>query len=372
MKPYPCPNCGRPNHFEVRVCPTCSFTLGYDPECDQFLFLGDNATAWRDARGAQHEVFVCANNNDYAICNWLVPATASPLLCLACKHNRTIPDLTGQNVPARWAKVEAAKRRLFHTLLHLKLPIETMAEAQAKGTCRGLAFDFLYDPTGEQSGHPLITTGHEAGVITLNLLEADDVQRERMRTSLGEPYRTLLGHFRHEVGHYYFSRLIEGRPEIENFRRIFGDERMSYEEAKQRHYAGGGAWSADYVSAYATMHPWEDFAETFAHLLHIIDALATIDSFGLRMTEWPDADEHHAIDFDPYKAATEQLVDKWRPFAFAANAINRSMGQPDLYPFQLPDAVVGKLDYINRLVQRAASDGIGKDPSPTKSEAEAA
>jgi hypothetical protein len=364
MKPYPCPNCGRSNHFEVRVCPACRFTLGYDPEGDQFLFLGDNATAWRDARGARHDVVVCANNNDYAICNWLVPATGGPLLCLACKHNRTIPDLTGPDVPARWAKVEAAKRRLFHTLLHLRLPIETMAEAQAKGTCPGLAFDFLYDPAGEQSGHPLITTGHEAGIITLNLIEADDVQREKMRTSLGEPYRTLLGHFRHEVGHYYFSRLIEGRPEVENFRHIFGDERVSYEEAKQRHYAGSGAgWSADYVSAYAAMHPWEDFAETFAHLLHIIDALATIDGFGLRMTEWPDAEEHHAIDFDPYMAATERLVGKWGPFAFAANAINRSMGQPDLYPFQLSDVVVGKLDYINLLVQRAASGAIAETPS---------
>jgi len=374
MKPYPCPNCRRPNHFEVRVCPSCNFTLGYCPESDEFLFLGDNATAWRDARGSRHDVVVCANNNDYAICNWLVPATGGPLLCLACRHNRTIPDLTGQNVPARWAKVEAAKRRLFHTLLHLKLPAETMAEAQTKGTCPGLAFDFLYDPAGEQSGHPLITTGHEAGVITLNLLEADDVQREKMRTSLGEPYRTLLGHFRHEVGHYYFSRLIEGRPEIENFRLTFGDERISYEEAKQKHYSqGGSGWSSNYVSSYASMHPWEDFAETFAHLLHIIDALATIDSFGLRMTEWPDAAEHHAIDFDPYRATTDQLIGKWGPFAFAANAINRAMGQPDLYPFQLPDAVVAKLDFINRLVQRAASDGVEKGPSaPTKSEAEAA
>jgi hypothetical protein len=121
------------------------------------------------------------------------------------------------------------------------------------------------------------------------------------------------------------------------------------------------------------MHPWEDFAETFAHLLHIVDALATIDSFGLRMTEWPDADEHHAIDFDPYAAATEQLVGKWGPFAFAANAINRAMGQPDLYPFQLPAVVVGKLDYINRLVRRAASGAIEDAPSSSrKSEAEIA
>ena len=148
MKPYPCPNCGRPNHFEVRVCPRCSFTLGYDPASDKFLFLGDNATTWRDKGMQPHDVVVCANNNDYQICNWLVPADGSQPLCLACKHNRTIPDLTGPTVPERWAKIEAAKRRLFHTLLHLNLPAETVTEAEANGTSPGLAFDFLYAPQG--------------------------------------------------------------------------------------------------------------------------------------------------------------------------------------------------------------------------------
>jgi hypothetical protein len=362
MKAYPCPNCGRPNHFEVRVCPRCSFTLGYDPQSDQFLFLGDNATTWRDAHGRDHPVVVCQNNNDYQICNWLVPSDGSMPMCLACRHNRTIPDLTGPGVPERWAKIEAAKRRLFHTLLHLHLPIETQAEAEANGTEPGLTFDFLYDPVGEQTGTVQITTGHENGLITLNVLEADDVQRERMRTSLGEPYRTILGHFRHEVGHYYFARLIEDTDEVENFRKVFGDERISYDEAKSKHYGGadGADWSDSFISQYATMHPWEDFAETFAHLLHIIDTLATIGGFGLRMTQWPGEEAQPAVDFDPYAAETGQLMAEWRPFAFAENAINRSMGQPDLYPFHLSDTVVGKIDYINRLVRRAG----GGDISP--------
>jgi hypothetical protein len=365
MKPYPCPNCGRPTHFEVRVCPNCAFTLGYDPASDQLLFLGDGATIWRDAQGAEHPAVVCANNNDYAICNWLVPAVGDQPLCLACRHNRTIPDLTAPTVPERWGKIEAAKRRLFHTLLHLNLPIETVAEAAANGTAPGLAFDFLYDPVGEETGTVQITTGHDAGLITLNLIEADDVQRERMRTGLGEPYRTILGHFRHEVGHYYFSRLIEDTPEVENFRALFGDESMSYEEAKSKHYGEGGAgWSTDYVSAYATMHPWEDFAETFAHLMHIIDALATLDGFGMRMTKWSWREEEPSIDFDPYHAQTEQLIQEWRPFAFAENAINRSMGQADLYPFQLSKTIIAKLDYINRLLQRAGQGNIAaKDPA---------
>ena len=373
MKPYPCPNCGRPNHFEVRVCPNCSFTLGYDPSSDQFLFLGDGATTWRDAGGLEHGVLVCANNNNYKICNWLVPAVGNQPLCLACKHNRTIPDLTGPSVPERWAKIEAAKRRLFHTLLHLNLPIETVKEAGANGSSPGLAFDFLYDPVGEQTGTVQITTGHEAGVITLNLLEADDVQREKMRTRLGEPYRTILGHFRHEVGHYYFSRLIEDTAEVENFRTLFGDERISYEDAKAQHYGEGGAgWSSDYVSAYATMHPWEDFAETFAHLMHITDALATLDGFGMRMTKWKWQEETPSVDFDPYHAETSQLVQEWGPFAFAENAVNRSMGQPDLYPFTLSEKIVAKLDYINRLLHRAGRGDIAEKMPALREERERA
>jgi len=355
LKPYLCPNCSRPLHFEARVCPNCTFTLGFDPDSDQFLFLGDVATTWRDETGSPHDVVVCLNNNAHAVCNWLVPAIGDQPLCLACRHNRIIPDLFGPTVPERWAKIEAAKRRMFHTLLHMRLPLETQAEALAAGTAPGLTFDFLYDPVGEETGTVQITTGHEDGLITLNILEADDVQRERMRTGLGEPYRTLLGHFRHEVGHYYWSRLVAGTEEIDGFRDLFGDERISYEDAMQRHYNQVGAATTDkYVSAYAAMHPWEDFAETFAHLLHIVDALATIGGFGMRMTSWPGYEHQPEVDFDPYHATTEQLVSEWGPFAFAQNSVNRSLGQPDLYPFNLPPSVVAKLDFVNCLLQRAS------------------
>ena len=318
-------------------------------------------------------MLVCANNNAYEICNWLVPAVGDQPMCLACKHNRTIPDLTGPTVPERWAKIEAAKRRLFHTLLHLNLPIETEAEAEADGTAPGLKFDFLYDPQGEATGTVQITTGHEEGLVTLNILEADDVQRETMRTRLGEPYRTLLGHFRHEVGHYYWSRLIEGTAEVERFRQLFGDERVSYEEAKSRHYgAGADDLPDDFVSTYATMHPWEDFAETFAHLMHMIDSLATIDGFGLQITAWPGRDVPPAVTFDPYRADVSQLVAAWLPFAFAENSIARAMGQPDLYPFQLSEGVVAKLDYIARLLHRAGAGDIAPREAAYAPEAEAA
>jgi hypothetical protein len=122
MAPHACPNCRRLLHFEARVCPGCGFTLGYDPEGDQFLFLGDGATTWRDAEGAAHATVVCANNNAFEVCNWLVETDDSTPFCRACRHNRTIPDLSAPRVPERWGKVEAAKRRLFHALLRLGLP----------------------------------------------------------------------------------------------------------------------------------------------------------------------------------------------------------------------------------------------------------
>ena len=356
MAPFACPNCARLIHFEVRVCPSCEFTLGYDPASDGFLFLGDNLTTWRDAQGGEHDVVVCENNNEYEVCNWLVPTTDDTPFCRACRHNRTIPDLTADpTVPERWGKIEAAKRRLFHTLLKLQLPLETVAEAAERNVCQGLAFDFLYDPAAEQTGQQQIFTGHESGLVTLNLIEADDVERERIRRSLGEPYRTLLGHMRHEVGHHYWSRLIENTDEVGAFRALFGDETISYEDAKAQHYGNGegGGWTDDFVSAYATMHPWEDFAETFAHYLHIVDALATLGGFGMRMTQWPGEEDQPSVDFNPYTANAAQLVAEWKPFSFAQNAITRSMGQPDLYPFHISPKIQAKLDYIDNLVQRA-------------------
>ncbi len=341
MAPYPCPNCKRLNHFEVRVCPACAFTLGYDPAYDGFLFLGDGATVWRDGDSQPHDVVTCANNNEYAVCNWLVSTHDSTPYCRACRHNRTIPDLSVAGVPERWGKIEAAKRRMFHTLIRLNLPIEIkISEADQ---VQGLAFDFLYDASAEEQGAAQVLTGHDGGIVTLNLIEADDVERERMRHDMGEPYRTLLGHFRHEVAHHYWSRLIEQDPaELEAFRTVFGDETIDYAMALQNHYGSSGSkiWTDDFVSYYATSHPWEDFAETFAHYLHMVDTLATIGGFGMRMDPFPGPEGNGGvqIDFDPYSAPTDALTAQMVPYSFALNAANRSMGQPD----------------VNRLVARAA------------------
>jgi len=359
MAPFECPNCRRLNHFEVRVCPACAFTLGYDPASDSFLFLGDGATTWRDANGNAHDVMVCANNNSYEICNWLVSVPDGVAYCRACRHNRTIPDLTVPTVPARWARIEEGKRRMFHTLIKLGLPLATKAEEQ--GHIQGLAFDFLYDPVAETAGRVQILTGHDGGVVTLNLIEADDVERERIRRDMGEPYRTILGHFRHEIGHHYWSRLVAPDPaERERCRVVFGDDTIDYPTALANHYAGAGTvWTDDYVSIYATSHPWEDFAETFAHYLHMVDTLATIGGFGMRMAPFPGPESHPVADirFDAYTASTERLIAEMVPFSFALNTINRSMGQRDLYPFHLSPAITAKIDYVNRLVARAAGRG---------------
>jgi len=360
MRAFACPNCQRLNHFEVRVCPGCQATLGYDPQIDAFRFLADDNTQWRDARGNTANVVTCQNNNDHQICNWLTRADDIEPLCRACRHNHMIPDLTVEGVPERWAKVEAAKRRLFHTLLKLQLPLET--KAQERPGVQGLAFDFLYDPAAEARGHAEVLTGHDEGLITLNLIEADDAERERIRHQMGEPYRTLLGHFRHEVGHHYWSRLIEPDPyETQACRNVFGDERIDYAAALKNHYSDSPdhVWTEDYVSAYATSHPWEDFAETFAHYLHIVDLLATARGFDLSLTAFPQegADGEVDLAFNPYTAATADLISDMVPLSFAMNALNRSMGQPDLYPFNLTDPVIAKLDYINRLVARARVSG---------------
>src|SRR5262249_50270393 len=154
-----------------------------------------------------------------------------------------------------------AKRRLVYTLLALNLPLVSRQEDRESG----LSFEFLADPADPAA--PRVMTGHAGGVITVNVAEADDAERERRRLQMNEPYRPLLGAFRHEIGHYYWDRLIRGSARLAAFRETFGDERADYAEALDRHHAGGppGDWQDRFVSAYASSHPWEDWAETWAH-----------------------------------------------------------------------------------------------------------
>jgi hypothetical protein len=218
----------------------------------------------------------------------------------------------------------------------------------------GLAFDFLVSPP---PGEPLVMTGHERGLITINLAEADDSERERQRREMGEPYRTLLGHFRHEVAHYYWDRLVKDTPALDEFRRLFGDERQDYAAALSKHYADGppNNWVEQFVTAYASVHPWEDFAETWAHYFHMVDTLETANAFGLRVRPkvGKGANLATTVDFDPHSAAMDRIIDSWLPLTFAVNSLNRSMGIPDLYPFVLAPAVIVKLSFIHDRIHAA-------------------
>jgi hypothetical protein len=258
-----------------------------------------------------------------------------------------IPDLSLLENASNWRKIESAKHRLFYTLLKLRLPLSTREE----DTEGGLAFDFLAAPRHDSAP---VMTGHQCGLITLSLSEADDSERERQRRQMGEPYRTLLGHFRHEIAHYYWDRLVKDSPSLGEFRQLFGDERQDYGASLQKHYAEGAPanWSERFVSTYASVHPWEDFAETWAHYFHMVDTLETAGAFGMRVRPKlsKGADLTTSIDFDPHAATMERIIDSWLPLTFAVNSINRSMGIADLYPFVVGPAVIVKLSFIHERI----------------------
>jgi hypothetical protein len=345
MKLFECQNCSQLLHFENTRCENCGFRLGYLRARETISAVVQRGAVWH-ALADPHTDYRFCTNAEHGVCNWLLRDDQPSPYCAACRHNRTIPDLSVPENLARWRKIELAKHRLFYTLLKLHLPLATRAENP-----NGLAFDFLAsDERAPQDATP-VTTGHDNGLITINLAEAEDAERERARSAMGEPYRTLLGHFRHEIAHYYWDRLIAGSRFQDDFRRVFGDERQDYGVALERHYANGPPpdWSQNFVSAYAAAHPWEDFAETWAHYFHMVDTLETAHAFGLRVHPKVSRGEElaTAIDFDPYNASMERILAAWMPLTVAINSINRSMGQPDLYPFVLSPAVVIKLAFIH-------------------------
>jgi hypothetical protein len=360
MKLFECQNCGHPLYFENTRCESCGLRLGYLPAREAISALrpdGEDKNLWRALASPNERYRFCANAQ-YEVCNWLIPADSSEQYCAACRHNRTIPDLSVEGNRERWRRMEVAKHRLFYTLLKLQLPLATKAEDPD-----GLAFDFLAAAAGPAG--PPVMTGHDNGLITLNLAEADDSERERQRQNMGEPYRTLLGHFRHEIAHYYWSRLIATSDRLGAFRDLFGDERRDYGAALQEHYAKGPPpdWPSHFVSSYASSHPWEDFAETWAHYFHMIDTLETAGAFGLSLRPKlkKGADIAAKFDFDPYRAEMERIIEAWLPLTFAVNSINRSMGLSDLYPFVLAPTVIAKLTFVHDRIraQRAGGDGDG-------------
>jgi hypothetical protein len=344
MKLFECQNCAQPLYFENTHCESCGLSLGYLPDHDTVTALkplGNGWAALADPRGTYRYCANAAHN----VCNWLVLANSPEQFCAACRHNRVIPDLNQPEHLEHWRLIEIAKHRLFYTLLRLRLPLTTKAE-DPEG---GLAFEFLADIPASPLGTSPVMTSHANGVITINLAEANDAERERRRCQMHETYRTLLGHFRHEIGHYHWPRLVTASTTLDEFRLTFGDERADYSQALQRYHASGAPadWAQHFVSAYATAHPWEDFAETWAHYFHMVDTLETAGSFGLAVSPKPSKGLRARIDFDPHRASIERLIDAWIPLTFAANSLNRSMGLPDLYPFVLSRPAIAKLAFVH-------------------------
>jgi hypothetical protein len=323
------------------MCLSCRSSLGFSIADMALLVIASGPESDHGGAVDSGEYQLCANLY-LAECNWLVEKKSVRRLCDSCRLTRTRPNDTDPKALAAFAAAEKAKRRLIFELHELKLPIVGRDEDPQYG----LAFDLL------SSGFETVMTGHHNGLITLDLAEGDDVHREQLRVAMDEPYRTLLGHFRHEIGHYYFYRLVgPSQAYSQRFRELFGDPDADYQKALDRHYDAGAppGWKDEYVSSYATMHPAEDWAETFAHYLHIRDALDTAAAFGFA----PAAATFGRRMLGP--SGFDTIIDMWLPLAWALNMVNRSMGKEDLYPFVLPPAVLKKMRFIHTIIDEVTA-----------------
>jgi hypothetical protein len=362
MKTFHCTHCQNLVFFENVRCLNCGHSLAFLPDLGVMGALSEcSDKLWRaeleapNSRGYR----LCANYDQVSVCNWAVPADESSDFCRSCRLNRVIPLLSSGRNQVAWFRLEVAKRRMLYTLIGLGLPV-----LPKDGDGRpGLAFEFLEDsPDGDAKR---VLTGHDNGLITINIAEADDVHRETERTLQKEPYRTLLGHFRHEIGHYFWDMLISNSPTLNAFRELFGDERADYQKALDRHYseAPPSGWDQSFISAYATMHPWEDWAESWAHYLHMVDALETAGATGLalrpkrsdepRMQPPLDPLNPHCRDFDA-------MIESWLSLTYVLNNLSRGLGLPDNYPFVLSTPAIRKLRFIHITIDEYRRANIGE------------
>jgi hypothetical protein len=353
MKVFRCDHCRQLVFFENVQCVSCGHTLAFLPDISAVVSLdpAKNETWTSPLKRTEGRPYrLCQNYTAENVCNWGIPADDPNPLCRSCRLNSVIPELNKNGNRAAWFKIETAKRRLIYTLLALKLPLKNKADDPE----HGLAFEFREDP--EDPNEPRVLTGHANGVITLNIEEADDSKREQVRNQFHEPYRTLLGHFRHESGHYYWDRLIRNTDLLPAFRERFGDERTDYGEALARQHADGapGDWQTRFVSTYAAAHPWEDWAETWAHFLHMTDTLETAKDCGVRLQPPRSGDPTLKVIPNPVDNDSESFDDwmaSWLPLTYVLNNLNRGLGLSDAYPFVLSEPAVEKLRFVHETVK---------------------
>jgi hypothetical protein len=402
MRVFHCDHCSNPVFFENVLCGRCGHKLAYLPDLKVVASLdpvmadggppsapvppppappgtpnlppepgAGSATSpalhedglWispiERANGRRYRL--CRNYVREGVCNWAVPADDPHRFCSSCRLTRVIPDLSIPGNLHAWARLETAKRRVVYQIMEFGLPLVNREDDPVSG----LAFEFMGDPpTG-----PRVLTGHDGGVITLNVIEADDVERERLRVSMHEPYRTLVGHFRHELGHYYWDRLVKpDTARLTAFRALFGDEQGDYNAALQAHYASGPSptWREHFVSAYASVHPWEDWAETWAHYFHMTDTLETAAACGMSLH--PDRPDEPSMEKQPRQPVQEQsfdeIISNWFPLTYVLNALNRGMGLADAYPFVLPRPTIEKLRFIHETICMGGKPVEAEDSEP--------
>lgn len=349
MKTFHCTNCDNPVYFENTFCEKCNWNIGYDVSQNEIISFNQNTKKWKTKTGEGSYRY--CQNYQLEVCNWILKEEDPETFCNACRLNRTIPDISDNIRVYNWFLLEQAKHRLVYQLYQLNLPVESKLTEPETGLC----FDFLstepaFDPENK------IMTGHASGVVTITLAEADSIQREKLRKQLNEPYRTIIGHFRHEVGHYYWERIIlPDEIQLERFRNIFGDERSSYPDALELHYEKGAPadWEENYISSYASAHPWEDWAETWAHYLHFMDTLETASYANIQIGVKTDKNNSSDLTkiFNPYvEKDFDVVLETCIPLYIALNSLNRSMGIKDIYPFVVNDKVIKKLKYIHTLI----------------------
>lgn len=379
MRVFSCTHCGHAIFFENVQCLHCGNSLAFLPDLLDMAAIeparefaneltdepvaepspDDGQQLWHRTDDNSGRAWrLCQNSTLQHACNFGVPSDDPNFLCVSCRQTRMAPDLSVVANHEHWVQIEIAKRRLHYTLAKLNL---------TANHAHDLIFEFLAD----LPGGPQVVTGHQGGVITLNIAEADDAERARRRIELHEPYRTLLGHLRHESGHFYWDRLILQESRVAEFSELFGDHQLDYRQALANYYGAGGAapnWQDNFVSAYATAHPWEDWAETWAHYLHMVDLLETASSYATTVNVPGDSDGTIAVD-DPFGTGPvpdfDDLVGQWMPVTLLLNSMNRSLGQGDAYPFALTPGALRKLRFVHDVIGTSASGRSGSTGSLT-------
>jgi len=349
MKIFNCV-CGNKLFFENSFCLSCQREVGWCEVCDGMHAVEPEATGGYQCTNCQSRVVKCFNYATYDVCNRMIANTgqnqASQQLCHYCQLTETIPDLSVPGNITKWYELEVAKRRLLHLLDLMGLPYGSRTEHFELP----LSFDFKEDIKPAVIGwmkigkEEKVFTGHANGKITINIQEADPVEREKLRVAFGETQRTLIGHFRHEIGHYYWQLLVQGKDE-KAYKVVFGDpESPTYSQAMDLYYKNGpkANWANSYISAYATMHSWEDFAETWGTYLDMYAVLDTAENTDLLQMPGEDLPD----------TQLETMLSRYADLSLKVNEVNRSLGLPDLLPETFSFPVVEKLRYIHRLIKR--------------------